>query len=135
MRLALVIVAGLLSSGCFRTVVRSGHPPDAAPGAYDQRWHSGFVAGLVETSGPHPLDEVCPGGWAEVRTETDPLHSFANIVTTTIYSPQSVTVVCAAKGAPTAPPLAGYDVPAPPASSAYPPTGTSYPPPAPPPDI
>lgn len=133
-RRGLLVLGALALSGCFRTVVRSGHPPAEAPEAYDHRWHSGWVGGLVEASGPHEVNRVCPAGWAEVRTETDPLHSFLNLVTSYIYSPQSVTVVCAEPGAPAAPPLGGYAVPAPPASSAYPPPpGSVYPPPAPPP--
>ncbi len=132
-RLVILLGAAALS-GCFRTVVRSGHPPAGAPEVYDQRWHSGWAAGLIEASGPHPVDQICPEGWAEVRTRTDPLHTFLNVVTSFIYSPQAVTVVCAEKGAPPAPPLAGYEAPAPPASSAYPPPrGGVYPPPPPPP--
>lgn len=127
--LLVIALAAACLGGCFRTVVRSGHPPAEAPEAYDQRWHSGFAAGLIETSGPHPLDQVCPEGWAEVRTETDPLHSFVTLVTTFVYSPQGVTVVCAEPGAPPAAPASGYDVPALPAPSAR---GSSYPPPPPP---
>ena len=37
-----VMLAALLASGCFRTVVRSGHPPGPTPPSHDQRWHSGF---------------------------------------------------------------------------------------------
>lgn len=121
-RLWLALLAALASAGCFRTVVRSGHPPAEAPESHDERWHSGWVGGLIEASGPHSVAEACPEGWAEVRTETDPLHSFLNVLTTFIYSPQEVTVVCAAKGAPPAPPLAGYEV-----------TRAAYPPPPPPP--
>jgi hypothetical protein len=127
-------LAALAATGCFRTVVRSGQPPGEAPAAYDHRWHSGWLAGLVEASGPHPLEQACPGGWAEVRTETDPLHSFLNVLTTFIYSPQSVGVVCAAEGTPTTPPPRdGYDVPPLPSASAYPPPATKrHPPPLPP---
>lgn len=124
-----VLLAALSASGCFRTVVRSGHPPGPTPASHDQRWHSGFAAGLIEDSGPHWIDEVCPGGWAEVRTETDPLHSFLNLATWFIYSPQAVTVVCAEAGAPSAPPRDGYGVPPVTAS------GGGYPPPAPPADF
>lgn len=133
-RISMAVLVALTLSGCFRTVVRSGHPPADAPERYDERWHSGYVAGLIEASGPHTVDAVCPEGWAEVRTETDPLHSFLNIVTTFIYSPQAVTVVCAEKGAPAAPPREGYEVPPIPASSAAPPP-RAYPPPAPPPRL
>lgn len=128
-RWAGVALGALLASGCFRTVVRSGHPPGRTPDRYDERWHSGFAAGLIEDSGPHWVDEVCPEGWAEVRTETDPLHTFLNLVTWFIYSPQSVSLVCAEQGAPAAPPRQGYGVP--PVTA---PSG-GFPPPAPPADF
>ncbi len=128
-----IALGAALLGGCFRTVVRSGHPPADAPESYDRRWHSGFAAGLIEASGPHPVDEVCPEGWAEVRAQTDPLHSFLTIATSLIYAPQAVTVVCAEKGAAPAPPPAGYAVPALPSASAYPPPSASaFPPPPPP---
>lgn len=118
--LGFILVTAGLGSGCFRSVVRSGEPPGDAPAAYDERWHSGWVGGLIEASGPHALDQACPEGWAEVRVETDPLHSFLNVVTLYIYSPQAVTVICAAKG--------GRETPAQTAASAYPPKTQGYPP-------
>ena len=124
------VLVALALTGCFRTVVRSGHPPAEAPESYDERWHSGYVAGLIEASGPHPVDAVCPEGSADVRTATDPLPTRLNIITWTIYSPQAVTVVCAEKGAPPAPPHDGYEVPPIPTSSAVP-LRSGYPPPAP----
>jgi Bor protein len=132
----LVIAALGVSSiavGCFRTTVRSGHPP--GPAVRFEAWHHGFVAGIIEQSGPYPLDQLCPDGWAEVRAKTDPLDVLLTVATATIYTPQVTTVVCAEKGAPSAPPRDGYRVPAVTSSSAYPPpTGADYPPPPPQPD-
>ncbi|MFO0570657.1 MAG: hypothetical protein U0263_33785 [Polyangiaceae bacterium] len=134
MRRAAWLVLGVLVSGCFRTVVRTGQPPDRVPDGYDEKWHSGWIAGLVEASGPHELDRLCREGTAEVRTSTDPLQSLLTYVTTTIYSPQSVTVVCAPPGAPPAPSPSGPGSSPLSSSTAYPPSASGFPPPPPPPD-
>ncbi len=43
MRRAAWLVLGVLVSGCFRTVVRTGQPPDRVPDGYDEKWHSGWI--------------------------------------------------------------------------------------------
>ena len=112
------LLGALLAAGCFRTTVRSGNPPGEVPQGYDEKWHHGYLAGTVEGNGPHPLDRACPGGWAEVHSETDPLQALLHILTWTIYAPQTVRIVCAEPGSPAAPPFAGQGVPALPSGSA-----------------
>ena len=87
-------------SGCFRTTVRAGHAPADPPEAWDRRWHSGWVVGIIEASGPHDLARICPGGWAQIETETDPSQALVTLLTIGIYAPQSVTVICRTKAAP-----------------------------------
>jgi hypothetical protein len=96
MKWTLVLMAALLSSGCFRTTVRSGHPPSDPAEGFEQRWHSGWVGGSVEASGPHDLARACPHGWAQIETKTDASQGLITLLTLSIYSPQTVTVVCAA---------------------------------------
>lgn len=106
-RKAIAALGALLLSGCFQTTLRSGHPPGEAPPGYDRRWHSGWVVGALETGGPHDLARVCPEGWAQIETTTDPSQALVTLLTIGIYAPQSVTVICR--------------VPAPPARAAPPP--------------
>jgi hypothetical protein len=125
----------LAASGCFSTTVRSGLPPGDAPDAYEDRWHSGWALGVAEGGDPYPLAEICPDGWAEVSTTTNPVQGLVSLITYGIYAPQSVTVVCAAVRPPHPPPREGEAPSAPSASPQYPPPRSrSYPPPPPRPD-
>jgi hypothetical protein len=88
-------VTALLVAGCFRTTVHSGLPPgDPAPG-FRERWHHGFVFGLVASDGPYPLERVCPNGWSELRSDIEPLQVLAFLATLGVYAPQRLTIVCA----------------------------------------
>jgi hypothetical protein len=98
-KLALVTAAlALASSSCYRMHVRNG---DAAPGPtpieYDEKWHSGLVAGIAELSGPYDLQKVCPSGWSEISTHTSFLNGLVSGLTYSIYTPQTVSVRCAPK--------------------------------------
>jgi hypothetical protein len=121
-------------SGCFTSVVKSGAPAAPATAEYDEKWHSGFIYGIVELSGPYDLSRVCPNGWAEIKTETSFLNGLVQFITWGIYNPQSVTVRCAGSmvpvGAPGMPPPGM--MPAPPMAPAPPPPGLAPPPPPPP---
>jgi hypothetical protein len=93
-------------AGCHTTTLRSGLPAASAPTLeYDERWHSGLIAGIAELSGPYSLAAACPHGWAEIKTETSFLNGLVQALTWSIYNPQSVTVVCAAS-----PAMPGQDV-------------------------
>lgn len=101
--LALTLVA---STGCYRTVIRSGLPPAPAPAIeVDDKWHHGLVWGIAELSGPYDLAKICPQGWAEIHTRTSFLNGIVDGVTRGIYAPQTITVICAA-GRPEGPPPA-----------------------------
>jgi hypothetical protein len=121
------------TAGCFRTTVRSGLPPGDVPAGYDEKWHSTWLLGAVETSGPYALDALCPGGWAELGTHTNLLQGLVTAVSYGIYTPQTVTIVCAAPGAAAPPPRDGYAPLPAPATSSYPPAPVrnTYPPPPP----
>lgn len=115
--------------GCHTTTIRSGRLPDPRPAAYhegpeaivyDGRWHHGFINGIVESGGNYNLQRICPNGWAEVTTETDFLNVLVHMFTAWVYTPQSVTIRCAAVAAPGAyppnivPPYAVPPIPPPP---------------------
>jgi hypothetical protein len=96
MKRALLILA-LCATGCFRTTIKNGLQMDYAPIEYDNKWHSGLVYGIAELSGPYDLSKVCPQGWAAIHTETSFLNGLVQALTAQIYSPQSITVTCAAR--------------------------------------
>jgi hypothetical protein len=104
-RLAQALLGAWLLGGCYTTTVTSGKPAARARIEYDEKWHSGVVWGIAELSGPYNLQQICPNGWAEIKTETSFLNGFVDAVTYGIYAPQTVSVRCAA-GAPALAPAA-----------------------------
>lgn len=93
----LLLAAALLLAGCFRMTIKNGNPVGQTPIEYDNKWHSGVVFGLAELSGPYDLSKVCPGGWAEIHTETSFVNGLVEAITSNIYTPQSVTIRCSAR--------------------------------------
>jgi hypothetical protein len=96
MKRALLILS-LCATGCFRTTIQSGMPMGHAPIEYDGKWHNGLVFGIAELSGPYDLSKVCPQGWAAAHTETSFPNGLVSSLTENIYTPQSVTITCAAR--------------------------------------
>jgi hypothetical protein len=88
------VLGALACAGCFRTTVRAGALPGDSPAGYHERWHSGWVAGLIEGSGPHHLEQLCPGGWAQIDTKTEPVNLMLMVTTGFIYTPQVITISC-----------------------------------------
>jgi hypothetical protein len=103
-RLGLAMALAVLGTGCWATTIKSGRPPGQVPFGYDEKWHSGFIFGIAEMSGPYNLSEICPAGWAEVRTETSIWNALVNAVTRDLYSTQTIGIVCAQAAPPPAPP-------------------------------
>ena len=98
MKRAPLVAALVLLAGCWRTTIRNGSTPiGQTPIEYDGKWHSGLVYGLAELSGPYDLSAVCPRGWSEIHTETSFVNGLVTAVTFEIYTPQSVTIRCAAR--------------------------------------
>lgn len=103
-RTPLIFLAALVGlstlSGCYTTTIVSGKPPSPATVANNARWHHGVMWGIGEVSGPYDLSQICPQGWAEIETETSFVNGFLASVTSSVYSPQTVTIRCS--GAPEA---------------------------------
>ncbi len=95
-RWLVAMVSLLACAGCGEAVLRSGLPAGNVPSGYDAHWHDSFVFGMVEGENPEPLTTICPRGWSEIRTETPLLAALLSWGTLGIYTPTSVTVVCAA---------------------------------------
>jgi hypothetical protein len=102
LKLGSLAVCGLLLSGCYTTTLSSGKPAAPASLEYDEKWHHGVAWGMAELSGPYDLEKVCPSGWSEIKTETSFANGFVHAVTSGVYSPQTVTVRCAAGARPAA---------------------------------
>jgi hypothetical protein len=137
-RLSALFGAVTLCTGCYTTSVRSGAAPGRTPVGYEDRWHHGFLWGLAEASGPYDINQICPQGWSEVRTELTFLTGLVGALTWGIYYPQSVTFVCGAGPAPMGPfpalpatPPTSQPVPGSPGSTPSTPEIGGAPPPAP----
>ena len=94
------VLAGIGSAGCYTTTLQSGLPAAPPTVEYDDKWHSGVVLGIAELSGPYDLQKICPKGWAQIKTETSFVNGVVELVTSGIYSPQTVTIHCSASPAP-----------------------------------
>jgi len=90
------VFALLGSAGCYTTTLQSGLPAAPPTVEYDDKWHSGVVLGIAELSGPYDLQKICPNGWAQIKTETSFVNGVVELVTSGIYSPQTVTIHCSA---------------------------------------
>jgi hypothetical protein len=119
--LALLLGPALLTA-CYTTTVRSGRLADPRPAmvveglqavSFDARIHHGFVYGIVEAGDHYSLEHICPQGWAEVTTERDVITGLLHSVTLGLYSPQTVTIRCAAQSLPGFTPAPLYLRPAP----------------------
>lgn len=91
----LALLAAACLGGCYTTTIRSGKPAAPAKIDFDGHWHHGILWGTAELSGPYDLSKVCPHGWAEITTEESFVNGFLNLITYSLYSPQSVTIRCA----------------------------------------
>jgi len=93
--LILFAATAFVASGCHTTTLRSGKPAAEAPLEANERWHSGFLSGTQEASGPYDLERICPNGWSEIRTETSFANGVVEVMTVGLYNPQTVDVKCA----------------------------------------
>jgi hypothetical protein len=96
-RLLFVALGALALSGCYTTTLKSGKPAGESPMEADDRWHNGFVGGTSEASGPYRLEQLCPHGWSEIKTHTSFGNGLLEVVTLSLYNPQTIDVRCAAE--------------------------------------
>ncbi len=134
--MGLMVLAALLQAGCYRHVVRSGLPPGKPAPGYEYAWHSEYLLSAIDGHGEFHLEQLCPHGFSELRTQGDFLTAATSLLSLGIYTPNRVTILCAAPraGTPVPPPVNGY-APKPPSDFSYPPKTEPYPPPASPPRL
>jgi hypothetical protein len=90
-----VMSSAIALGGCYSTTLRSGLPAGETKMEVDEHWHSGFVGGTQEASGPYDVSELCPQGWSEIKTETSFANGLVELMSLHIYNPQTITVTCA----------------------------------------
>ncbi len=98
MRKLLLATALVALGGCFHVRYVTDVAP--APSPSSERWHHDFVWGLVEASDPVPVDDICPAGYAIVESQVTFVNGLVQLVTGSLYDPQTVTVICSATGPP-----------------------------------
>jgi hypothetical protein len=91
-RIATLLVAAVLCTGCYHVTVITGAPPSAQ--TIDLPWQMSFAGGLV----PPPAVDTktpCTQGVARVETERSFLNGLAAAITSQIVTPIHVAVTCA----------------------------------------
>jgi len=86
-------MSALLLSGCYHQVVRTGATPGAV--TVERPWTATYFYGLVPAAAINTAAE-CPGGVAVVETQQSFMNGLVGAVTLGIYTPQTVTITCAA---------------------------------------
>jgi hypothetical protein len=110
-----------MSTSC-ASVIHSGRPPGASPPDLHERWRHGFVFGLIDAARSPDLDHVCRHGWATIEHRISFLNGLVGFLNSfIIYTPSTLTVVCAAPPTPSEPEAPGWPPAAPRSSSALPP--------------
>jgi hypothetical protein len=90
-----VVSSAIALGGCYSTTLRSGLPAGETKMEVDEQWHSGFLGGTQEASGPYNVGELCPQGWSEIKTETSFANGLVELMSMRVYNPQTITVTCA----------------------------------------
>jgi len=100
---ALATAAAL--AGCY--TIRYERRAVAEDGEPRENWHHGLVNGFFEVSGPVRLDQICPGGAAEVENQVTFANGVGQVLTTVpgfrvvnVWSPTTVRVRCARPSGP-----------------------------------
>ncbi|HET6579197.1 MAG TPA: hypothetical protein VFG66_12795 [Gemmatimonadales bacterium] len=90
---AFLLVACVLSLGCYHATVETGAPP--SPEVIDKSFASGWIYGLVPPSTVSTAAR-CPNGPAKVETRLSFVNQLVSFLTLGIYTPMQITVTCAA---------------------------------------
>jgi len=98
-RTAVLIVTATLVAGCYHMTVDTGRQPSGQ--TIEKPWANSFVYGLVP---PETVETAsrCPNGVAKVESQISFLNGLVGVLTFYIYTPMTITVQCAAGGAPDA---------------------------------
>lgn len=92
----LVLLGG--ATGCYRMTYKTGLPPGEPAPLANKMWHMGVLNGLAEISQVQTMEQLCPTGVAEIRTQIDLVKGLVNSIIGGILLFHDVTVICAAGG-------------------------------------
>lgn len=99
LRLAALAACAASATGCYSIRYHTRAAPEPAP-VYD-KWHHTNVFGLVESSGPVKVGELCPHGVAVVENEDSAGNRFASWFSMWwVWQPTTVRVTCAREAQP-----------------------------------
>jgi hypothetical protein len=93
---AFLVVACVLSLGCYHATVETGAPPSLE--VIDKSFASAWIYGLVPPSTISTAAK-CPNGPAKVETKLSFVNQLVSFLTLGIYTPMRITVTCAASKA------------------------------------
>ena len=83
----------VLTVGCFNhAYVNPNVTPELEP-SYS-RWHSHWLAGLISSTAPVELDEVCPQGVARIENVQTFVNGLIGALIGIVYFPTTVKVYC-----------------------------------------
>lgn len=92
---AQLLVLTVVLTGCYHQVVRTG--ATAGGTVIERPWTATYLFGLVPASTIETASE-CPAGVAVVETQQTAVNGVVGALTLGIYTPQTVTITCAAAG-------------------------------------
>lgn len=88
-------------AGCYSIRYHRRIEPDEA--STTSTWHHGAISGVIDLSGPMPVDQPCPGGPAAVENEVTFVNGLLQLLTggrwLNLWTPSTVRVTCARPGA------------------------------------
>ncbi len=88
-------------AGCYS--IRYHRRVDADEAATTSTWHHGAISGVVDLTGPMPVDQGCPGGAAAVENEVTFVNGLLQLLTggrlLSLWDPSTVRVSCVRPGA------------------------------------
>lgn len=93
--LAASLALVLTTTACYHAVVETGRP--AGSTVINRPWTNTFILGLVPAAEIETASQ-CPSGVARVETQQSFLNGLVGALTFGIYTPQTVTITCAAGG-------------------------------------
>ncbi len=85
------LALGLAAAGCYRVAYETNLP---AGGPIRTQTAPFFLAGLIGTT-VVDLEAMCPNGVARWWNEASPLDTVLTYITLGIYTPRTITVMCA----------------------------------------
>jgi hypothetical protein len=98
-RTVALVVAVTLAAACYHVTVDTGRQPSGQ--TIEKPWANSFVYGLVPPQTVETASQ-CPNGVARVESQISFLNGLVAALTLSIYTPMTITVQCAAGGAPDA---------------------------------